>query len=70
MTQTEVARAIGISQGHYHRIESRGETTPETAALLVDLFGPDSGLTELHVLFPDRYPEDALPRVFSSESAA
>lgn len=54
-TQKQVAAKLGINQGHYHRIESRGETTPATAAAIVALFGPESGLTEVHVLYPQRF---------------
>lgn len=64
LTQTDVAEQIGISQSTYSRIEGGGKTARETAQAIVAFFGQQSGLSELHVLYPERFPEP------QSESAA
>jgi putative transcriptional regulator len=56
LSTTEVGAAIGVDQSTYSRIETTGKTTPETAAKIVAYFGPGF-ITELHVLYPDRYPD-------------
>lgn len=57
LTQMEVAAQIGISQSTYSRIENGGMTTRETAQAIVGFLGHESGLSELHVLYPDRFPD-------------
>lgn len=53
-TQKQVADMLKMDQGHYHRIERTGATTRETAEAIVRLFD-DVDLSELHVLYPERY---------------
>ena len=57
LTQKEVAERLGISQSTYSRIEDEGKTTREKAQAIVSFFGTDSGLSELHVLYPARFLE-------------
>ena len=55
LTGVEISAAVGISNAQYSRIERGDPTTPETAERLVKYFG--DGITEMEVLYPERYPE-------------
>lgn len=61
LTTVAVANAVGIDQGTYWRIENGAGTTPDTAAKIVRFFG-DHSLTELHILYPERYTAPAKRR--------
>jgi len=52
-TQAEVAKAAGIGQSAYSRIETGEGVSAEVAERLVHFLGEP--LTELHVLYPGRY---------------
>lgn len=54
LTTTAVAAKVGIDQGTYWRIENGAGTTPETAEKIARYFAAD-GLTEIHVLYPERF---------------
>lgn len=54
LTTTLVARKIDIDQGHYSRIERDGKCSREVAQKIVEFFGQE-WITELHVLYPERY---------------
>lgn len=54
LTTIKVAREIQIDQGHYSRIERDGKCSREVAQKIVDFFGRE-WITELHVLYPERY---------------
>ena len=56
LSQTEVAKAVGIDQGGLSKIEG-GTHLPrrETAEALVKYFG--SALTEMHLFYPSRYED-------------
>lgn len=56
MTGATVAEAIGISNAQYSRIERGDPTSPETAEKLVEYFV--GGITEMEILYPERYPEE------------
>lgn len=55
LKQGDLARALGISQSAYSRIERFGQTTKETAAAIIAYLGRDCGITELEVLYPERF---------------
>lgn len=56
LSQAKVAAAVGLDQSSYHCIETgKNGARPSTAERLVKFFGP--ALTEMHVLYPDRYPD-------------
>jgi transcriptional regulator with XRE-family HTH domain len=57
LSTTEVGAAIGVDQSTYSRIETTGKTTPERAAMIVAYFGGPGFITELHVLYPERFPD-------------
>jgi transcriptional regulator with XRE-family HTH domain len=54
LTTIKVARELSIDQGHYSRIERDGKCSKEVAEKIVDFFGRE-WITELHVLYPERY---------------
>lgn len=56
LSTTVVAAAVELDQSTYSRIEASGATSRETAAKIADYFGRE-WITELHILFPDRYPD-------------
>ncbi len=57
-TQEAVASAVGIKQPFYSRIENgEGTPSPETAAKIARYFG--HRISELQILFPERYMTDA-----------
>lgn len=58
LTTTKVARDLEIDQGHYSRVERDGKCSREVAEKIVAYFGRE-WITELHVLYPDRYPGKA-----------
>lgn len=53
---TEVAKAVGLDQSTYSRIETSGATSREKAEAIADWFGRE-WITELHILYPDRFPD-------------
>ena len=59
-TQAEMAKDLGLSQGHYSRIERIGESSPTRAAAIVALF--PGRITELEVLYPARFALKGKPR--------
>lgn len=54
LTTIKVAREVDIDQGHYSRIERDGKCSREVAQKIVEFFGRE-WITELHVLYPERY---------------
>jgi transcriptional regulator with XRE-family HTH domain len=56
VTTTQVSVVIGLNTGNISRLEN-GHNRPsiETAEKLVQYF--DGAITELHLLYPERYPE-------------
>jgi putative transcriptional regulator len=67
LSTTEVGAAIGVDQSTYSRIETTGKTSAETAAKIVDYFGR-AFITELHVLYPDRFPDFMMEQGSSSKA--
>jgi transcriptional regulator with XRE-family HTH domain len=55
----EVAAAIGLHNSTLSRIERGGETSSKTAADLVAYFGGE--ITEMEILYPERFAPGALP---------
>jgi transcriptional regulator with XRE-family HTH domain len=53
--QTDLAEKIGIDQGYLSRIENGDvRPSPEVAARIADEIGRE-WITELHILYPERY---------------
>lgn len=52
-TQSQLAKAAGISQSRVARLEQFGGGSPATAARIAAEFGGQ--ITELQILYPDRY---------------
>lgn len=61
LTTTAVAKAVGINQGQYSRIENGAKTTAETAQRIVEFFGRDA-IDEVRVLYPERFPPATAPQ--------
>lgn len=57
LTLLEVARAVGTDTGNLSRIEKGKQQSPELAPKLVEFFGSEH-ITELEILYPDRYTEN------------
>jgi DNA-binding XRE family transcriptional regulator len=55
LTVAEVSLAIGIDQGNLSRIERGEQFSRRAAALLVAYYGAES-ISELEILYPDRFP--------------
>ena len=56
LTQSEVCEAVGVDQTTYSKIESATHTPrKENTEAIVKYFG--SAITELHIIFPERYPD-------------
>lgn len=54
--QIDLAGKVGIDQSHLSRIESgRERASPDVAAKLAEQIGRE-WITELHILYPERYP--------------
>lgn len=66
LTATQVASAVGMVQSSYTRIENGLGASPDSAAKLAEFFGREF-ITELHILYPERY---ATPPAPSQEAAA
>gem|GEM_PF-3494436 len=59
-TLTDVAHAAGIAKGTLSRIETGGYTaSTKLAEKLSSILG---NVTELEILYPERYPAKAAPR--------
>lgn len=56
MTAAGVAAALSMDQGHYTKIENGASTSAATAAKIAAYFAP--AITEIHVLYPDRFPRE------------
>ena len=69
VSQEAVAGATGIDQSTISRIENGAPTTPENATKLVEYFGREQ-ITELHILYPERYPADPEQANASARAAA
>jgi len=52
-TQSQLAKAAGISQSRIARLEQFGGGSPATAARIAAEFGGQ--ITELQILYPERY---------------
>jgi transcriptional regulator with XRE-family HTH domain len=53
MSATEVAKAVGINQSYYSKIERGFKPAPDIAEKLALFFGHT--VTELQILYPERY---------------
>ena len=60
VSQSEVAAACGIDQPTYSKIENKDSqyVSKKDIQALCRYFG--SAITELHIMFPDRYPDYAI----------
>src|SRR5260221_6551911 len=60
-TQESTAAALGVRQSSFSKLV-RHVPRPRTATRILDVIDPDrSLLTELHLLYPERYPDWAPP---------
>lgn len=59
LTVAEVSRAIGIDQGNLSRIERGEQFSRRAASALVAYYGTEL-ISELEILYPDRFPEVAV----------
>lgn len=57
LTVAQVSKAVGIDQGNLSRIERGEQFSRRGAAALVLYFGA-SAITEVEILYPERFPVD------------
>lgn len=60
-TLKDVSSALDIDTGNLSRIERGLQVSPDVAAKLVNYFGRQH-ISELEILYPERYPEDRKER--------
>ena len=59
ITQATLADRIGIDQSHFSRIENdEAKASADVAAKIADEIGRE-WITELHILYPERYGQQA-----------